>query len=482
MSLKKCSALIVFFLISFIFIEDVLSQTCNSCPSSCSISCGQTLSGRSTSTQEYFNFTLSDSRTVTIKMTPSSGVDYHLYVSYTPNFCPSITNYNCPEHYGMGVPESCTYNFPSGTYYILVRYSGFTGTYDLSVTCEGATTSSTTSTTTTSTSSTSTSTPGTTTSSTTTTGGTTTSSLTTSTTSGTTTSSTTTTSTSSTSTTSTVPLIDIKCANSTIFVKQSNDCNVTGCKNGYWIVSNFDKKPLEKDILSIIPPNRISFGPTKDVGKIMSSVICFDPYVMANFTTDVIKGPNLLCQESCYVDDACQCEVFDCKSGVFLLDNYEDEPIQSDVIRDLTETTFKYEFIPKDTGIIRARMFCYNPYDAKQETYIDVSSQVVTTTTPGEFGISNALCSKNECVLDVNKNEMTEAVKIFIQLIKEPEGIIYYSGTYTTMPSSTGVKTALLNSRKTCVNGTKLNMLITAYPYSDLDNRIKRVKAEAFTC
>jgi len=381
----------------------------------------------------------------------------------------------------MGIPETCTYNFPAGSYYIMVRYSGFTGTYDLSVNC-GEATSTTTSTSTTSSTSTSATT------STSTTGSTTTSQIT-STTTGTTststtslTTSTTATTASTTSTTSTVPLITLECRNSTIFVKQSNDCNVTGCNKGYWLISNFEKSPLEKDVLTQIPPNKISFGPTKESGKVMTSVICYTPYVMANYTTDVIRGPNLICPETCYTGESCKCEVDDCKNGVFLMDNFEGNALESDVIKDLTETTFSYEFTALDVGKIRVRMFCYDPYETKQETYINVTSQTITTTVPGEFQVSNAICSKNECTINVNKNSMDEPIKLFVQLIKEPEGIIYYSSTYTTMPSSTGMKTALLESGRICVNGTDLKMLITAYPYSNLNNRITRIKSVAFTC
>ena len=479
MSIRRYSILILFFLISIIFInKNVFSQGCNTCPSSCQITCGQTLSGRTTNDKEYFNFTLSELKTVTITMTPSGAVDYNLYVKYTKDLCPSLSSYDCPVHYGMGIPETCTYNFPAGSYYIMVRYSGFTGTYDLSVNC-GEATSTTTSTSTTSSTSTSATT------STSTTGSTTTS-LITSTTSGTTSTSTTSLTTSitttSTSTTSTVPLITLECKNNTIYVKQSSECNVTGCNKGYWLISNFEKNPLDKDILVEIPPNRISFGPTKESGKVMTSVICYTPYVMVNYTIDVIRGPNLICPETCYTGESCKCEVDDCKNGVYLMDNYEGDVLESDVIKDLTETTFSYEFTALDVGKIRVRMFCYDPYETKQETYINVSSQTITTTMPGEFQLSNVLCSKNECTINVNKNSMDEAVKIFVRLIKEPEGVIYYSGVYTTMPGSTGMKTTLLERYKTCVNGTDLKLLVTAYPYSNLNKRITRVKSVAFTC
>jgi len=265
-------------------------------------------------------------------------------------------------------------------------------------------------------------------------------------------------------------------------VRQSNNCTVTGCQSGYWLISNLEKHPLQRDILINIPPNTIQFGPANETGKILTAAICLTPYIMENHTTQVVKGPNLICPKTCYIGERCECKVDECKNGVYLMDNSEGTPLEGDVIRDITATDFSYEFTALEEGSVRVRMFCYDPYETKQEAYINITPQTITTTILGEFQISSIICSEDECVLNVNKNTRSDAVTIIIRLIKEPEGIIYYSGKFDTMPSSIGLKTALLRAINTCPSGTELKFLTMAYSYSDLNKRVTRIKGDAFTC
>jgi len=249
------------------------------------------------------------------------------------------------------------------------------------------------------------------------------------------------------------------------------------------LISNLEKHPLEKDLLSFkIPPNTVQFGPTNESGKILTAAICLNPYTMTNHTTEVIKGPNMVCPKTCYIGENCKCEVVECKNGVYLMDNFEGTPLDTDVIKDITSTSFSYDFTSLQEGTIRVRMFCYDPYETKQDAYVNITSQVITTTIPGEFQISEVLCSRTDCSINVNKNTRNEGVNIFISLIKEPEGIIYYSGRYYATQGSTGVKITSLNMVRTCTDGIELKLLTTAYPYSNSNNRIARIKAGAFTC
>jgi hypothetical protein len=248
------------------------------------------------------------------------------------------------------------------------------------------------------------------------------------------------------------------------------------------LISNLENHPLPKDLLIDIPPNSVQFGPTNETGKILTAAICLSPYTMENHTTQVIKGPNLFCPKTCYTGEECECKVDECKSGVYLMDNFEGDPLGGDVIRDINTTEFSYEFTGFKEGTVRIRMFCYSPYETKQEAYISVIPQTITTTTLGEFQVSSVTCSADECVINVNKNTRSDAVTILIRLIKEPEGIIYYSGKFDTMPSSIGLKTALLRTVKSCPSGTELKLLTMAYSYSDLNRRVARIKGDAFIC
>jgi hypothetical protein len=446
------------FLFSFlVLIVPIYSQTCDSCPDqTCPINCGETLTDLSTGTQHYFNFNLTSTEDVSIVMTPSSGVNYNLYARWLENDCPSIYTWNCRP---LTEQETCSATLDAGTYYFMVRYDSGSGSYDISLYC-GSTPTTTTSSTTTTTSG-----GGTT---TTTGGGTTT----------TTEGGTTTTTTSTTTST----LISLICDKSEIYVKQKNECNVTGCDKGYWLVSNFNKEPLENEFVEDIPPNEIEFGPTKETGKVFTSVICLEPYVTRNFTTEVIKGPIIICPDSCQVDEDCECEVNECKDGLFLLDNYENEPLESDVVDDLEDTSFTHTFQAQEQGIVRARLVCHDPYETIQEIKVNISQPVTTTTLPNELELKDLTCNETRCELKVNKNTMNEDTKIFVQVIREPQGTIYYSGDLNIDSEDLGTKKAILSELKSCPSGTKLKVLTLAYPESNLNRRLYRIKREAFTC
>ncbi len=91
-------------------------------------------------------------------------------------------------------------------------------------------------------------------------------------------------------------------------------------------------------------------------------------------------------------------------------------------------------------------------------------------------------CNEAGCGLNVNKNTVNEVTKVFVQLIKEPQGRIYYSGTLNVNPSSIGSKLITLSEIESCPSGTELKVLTFAYPESNLNERLYRIKDEAFTC
>jgi len=267
-------------------------------------------------------------------MTPSSTVNYDLYVRWLADDCPTSFKWDCRPVLGLGIQEMCSRsNSQAGTYYLMIKRNSGLGIYNLSLSCGYITTTTTVEGTTT-----------------TTAGGTTTTTVegTTTTTAGGTTT--------STSTTTSTTIISLNCGNDEIYVKQKNKCNVTGCERGYWLITNYDKKPLVEDKIENIPPNEIEFGPTKEVGEVFTSVICLDPYITKNTITKIVKGPILICPDSCRVNDDCECEVDECKDGLFLLDNYENEPLESDVIDDLTDVSFSYVFQPQEEGILSFQM------------------------------------------------------------------------------------------------------------------------------
>ena len=311
---------------------------------------------------------------------------------------------------------------------------------------------------------------------------TTSTSLTTTTIEGTTTTTTDGTTTTSTSISTTTTLISLNCENNEIYVKQKNKCTVNGCKKGYWLITNYQNEPLIVDKVEKIPPNEIEFGPTSEIGKVFTAAVCLDPYITKDTIINIVKGPILICPDSCLVNEDCECEVDECKNGLFLLDNYENEPLESDLINDLSSVSFSYIFQPQEEGIVRARMICYDPYETTQEIMVNITHTVTTTTLPEELVMTSLTSNKAGCGLNVNKNTMNEVTKVFVQLIKEPQGTIYYSGTLNVIPVSTGSKSITLSKLESCPSGTKLKVLMLAYSESNLNDILYRIKDEAFTC
>jgi len=452
---------LIFLLIVFGFYSQIISsQTCSSCPDgSCPISCNTTLTGRETATSEYFYFTLTSYSDVNITMIPNSTVDYNLYVTWTPDVCPNEANKDCKPGSGTGVQEVCQYSsLPPGTYYIRVRWYNGIGKYNISISCSETTTSTTTTTTST----------------------TSTTSTTETTSSTTTTTSTTSTTTSTTTTTTTLPTVSLQCLKNEIYVKQKNRCNVTNCGSGYWLIKNIQNKPLVNDTIQDIPPYEIEFGPAKEEGDISTTIVCTNPYKTLNQTTIVKKGPVLVCPNECYTDESCNCEVGECKRGLFLMNNHEGNPLVGDVIKDVDNIEFLYAFRPKDTGKIRVRMLCQDPYETEEEVYINVSYPVTTTTIPGEFDVSKKTCTKDEFEVSVGKNTRTEDTVLYVQLIEEPKGIIYYTGLFNVRSGFEGDKISSLTQIKDCPDGTNLKLLVLAY--SSNFQRADRLKDVAFEC
>ncbi len=423
-------SIIVLLIVSVLLIPSS-SQTCSSCPDgACPINCGETITNRETTISEYFYFTLTSDSDVNITMTPNSTVNYDLYVTWSPNVCPNEANKDCKPGEGTGVQEICqNSNLSTGTYYARVRWYDGDGKFNISLSCSESPTTTTSSTTT---------------------------------------------------TTTTLPTVSLQCERDEIYVKQKNACNVTNCEDGYWLIKNLENKPLENETIQEIPPNEIEFGPTIKEGRVSTEVVCLNPSQTLNHTTLVKKGPVLVCPNTCYLDESCKCEVEECEDGLFLMDNYDGDPLTGDVIKDVDDVQFVYNFYPQDVGKIRARMICHDPYEIEDEFYINISYPVTTTTLPGEFDVSKKTLNKDEIMMEIGKNARTEDTLLYVQLIKEPEGIIYYTGTVYVRSGFEGDKTLSLTEIKDCPEETNLKLLVLAY--SSKLQRVDRLKDVAFEC
>ena len=105
-----------------------------------------------------------------------------------------------------------------------------------------------------------------------------------------------------------------------------------------------------------------------------------------------------------------------------------------------------------------------------------------TTVPEEEFHMKDIDCDEDECVIEIEKNTMSENIVVFIQLVRKGHGTIYYTANINVEPGSTGEKTALLTQVRECPRNTKLRAIASAYRQSDLEDRVDYLKKDAFRC
>ncbi len=253
-------------------------------------------------------------------------------------------------------------------------------------------------------------------------------------------------------------------------------CNLTEtCDLWTWTLSNKQGNPL-KDILTYkIPPNTTFFIPT-NTGKISVVAACSSPEdAIGIYKTEVEVKPRLLnCPKKCAVDEDCECEVIGCNDGLFIATNKSGEPI-STITGDITTDPYSKSFKPESTGKVQVEAYCERPLPSKYD-------QAIINVIEEKIKITTSECDENNCTINIDENIITENVSVFIQLIEEPEGIIYYSSSFRIEPEFKGEKTTELESEIACPVGTRLKVLALVYKESDLDKRIGRFKEHSFVC
>ncbi len=112
-----------------------------------------------------------------------------------------------------------------------------------------------------------------------------------------------------------------------------------------------------------------------------------------------------------------------------------------------------------------------------------VTTTTTTTTIPKkELGIKDVTCDQDKCNLEISKNTIGSNLTVYVNIIHEPEGIIYYKGNANIDMNSVGNKTIGVNSVRVCPVGLTLMAITAVYRTDNLKDRIDRVKSVAFEC
>jgi hypothetical protein len=124
-----------------------IPQDCSSFANACSMDCGNSLNGRSTSGKNYFKLNVPLTSNVTVKVSPTASADYDLYVKWKKEE-PTESNYDCKSIKTTGIEEECNENsLVNGTYYAMVKLDRGSGTYNISLICDSGVSTTTTTTT-----------------------------------------------------------------------------------------------------------------------------------------------------------------------------------------------------------------------------------------------------------------------------------------------------------------------------------------------
>jgi len=112
-----------------------VTASCSNQDQPCKIDCGKSKLGRSTNTRDYFMLKLTSKSSVRVSLTPTSNVDYDIYVNWDGKK-PTVDKYDCKSAFGEGEKEECNItSLEAGTYYIMTDFYEGIGTYDLSLSC-----------------------------------------------------------------------------------------------------------------------------------------------------------------------------------------------------------------------------------------------------------------------------------------------------------------------------------------------------------
>lgn len=138
-----------------------------------------------------------------------------------------------------------------------------------------------------------------------------------------------------------------------------------------------------------------------------------------------------------------------------------------------------------------------NQADAVIDELIISSNVVYPSLTPGtttttlfgtapspskkDFSIKSISCTQSRCDLEIEKNVISSDIVVYVNVIHEPDGTVYYKGSTFIENGSTQTETIPLNIVRDCKKGYSLTAVVNAYE-TDGYNRVGRIKSVAFRC
>jgi len=284
--------------------------------------------------------------------------------------------------------------------------------------------------------------------------------------------------------------VDISCAKE---CKTENicTCETKNCTKGLVTLKNLEQNPLDSDIFKFIYTDTIINFTPKDVGIVNARLDCFEPYQLTREAKiRVIKSCSgsvslTLKPNYTYVSKAVEAYVSglkDCENKTISIRRYS---CKGPEVCNTTQDNSCTFFSPSEKG----RYTYYACIDKNDDNDTDDPGEnalalLDVDVQPENLKITNLTCDRGKgfCSLNVYENTINNSVVLFIFLIEEPKGAIYYLSNLNMEKYSVGDKISFLSPTIECPEGKELNILALAYQTNDFKNRLLRIKTRGFIC
>ena len=266
-------------------------------------------------------------------------------------------------------------------------------------------------------------------------------------------------------------------------------CEIRNCTYGLLLATNSKGSPLSEDISRVIPatPYYLTFKPIRE-GEILINLECYSPYKIFKTENVVIKPicsgnislnitPSIVASSAitrAYVSGLQYCEE---KNVTIRKDSCNGE------IACVAKANENCQFtVPSIEGNY-TYFACVdknndNDYNDAGE---QASASIVVKKVEERFKILDISCTPSTCKIKV-ENSISEPVLVYITLIAQPEGRIYYASNVEFSPFRSGEKETSIINVKRCPQGTQLQIVAIAMKFSDINNQLDKFSKQSFVC